>query len=155
MKPMLRSGRQLVRYAAAGGIAFVADFGTLVLAVQLLHMHYLVAATLGFLVGSLVCYPLSLRWASDEHSYGSRTLEVALFVAIGVVGVALNNFVMWGLVEHGQVNYAVAKVVATGFVLVFNFTARRSILFSSRTREPARVRGIALGHATRAPAIAR
>jgi putative flippase GtrA len=155
MTRVVRIGRQLVRYVAAGGIASATDFATLVLAVQLFHVHYLVAATLGFLVGSVVCYALSVRWAFDEHAYGSRTLEIALFVAIGVVGVALNNFVMWGLVEHAHVNYAAAKLVAAGFVLLFNFAARRTILFSSSPRRAAASRGTALGHATHAPAIAR
>jgi putative flippase GtrA len=155
MTQLGRIGRQLISYIAAGGIAFMADFAVLVLAVQLLHLHYLIGATLGFLFGSIVCYTLSLRWAFDEHSYGSRTLEIALFVAIGVVGVALNNFVMWGLVEHGHVNYAAAKVVAAAFVLVFNFMARRTILFSGSKGRAAAVRGTPLGLATHIPAIAR
>jgi putative flippase GtrA len=143
-------GRQLIRYVAAGGVAFVADFATLVAAVQLLHLHYLVAATLGFLVGVAVCYVLSLRWAFAEHSYQNRKLEIVLFAAIGVIGVMLNNFVMWGLVEFVQVSYAAAKVVAAAFVLVFNFAARRSMLFSKRSSGMAGVRGTPLGHATQA-----
>lgn len=147
-------GRQMIRYVAAGGIAFVADFTTLVAAVQLLHLHYLVAATLGFLVGVVVCYALSLRWAFDEHSYRSRTLEMVLFAAIGVVGLVLNNFVMWGLVEFVHLSYPAAKVVAAAFVLVFNFAARRSILFSKRSGGLAGTRGTPLGHPTQAAAMA-
>ena len=104
----------------------MADFATLVAAVQLLHLHYLVAATLGFLVGVAVCYVLSLRWAFAEHSYQNRKLEIVLFAAIGVIGVVLNNFVMWGLVEFAHASYPTAKVFAAALVLVFNFTTRRS-----------------------------
>lgn len=130
MKRLIRLGRQLASYTAAGGVAFVADFCTLVFAVEYLRLHYLIAATAGFVVGAIVCYVLSVRWAFDEHRYDSRALEIGIFVAIGVGGVALNNLLMWTLVEFVHVNYAASKVVAAGFVLLFNFGTRRLILFS-------------------------
>jgi len=154
VKRVIRLGRQLVSYTAAGGVAFVADFGTLVFAVEYLGLHYLIAATGGFCVGAVVCYVLSLRWAFDEHRYASRTIEMGIFVAIGVVGVALNNSVMWGLVEFAHVSYAHSKFVAAGFVLLFNFAARRMILFSHGSPLPNRAREAPLGHPKHRPTVA-
>ena len=124
-------------------------------AVEYLELHYLIGATLGFVIGSIVCYVLSLRWVFDEHRYGSRALEIGIFVAIGLVGLGLNNSIMWGLVEFAHVNYAASKIVAAGFVLLCNFAARRTILFSRGAPVLLRSRGIPLGHPKQYPTVAR
>jgi putative flippase GtrA len=117
--------RQLFQYSLAVESRSPRSRG-LVLAVTF-RIHYLVAATLSFAVGSLVCYALSVRWVFDEHRFGSRALEIALFVAIGVLGVMLNNLVMWCLVEFWHANYAAAKLDAAGVILLFNFSVRRTM----------------------------
>ena len=128
---------RLVRYIGAGGLAFVVDYATLVGLTELLNVHYMVSATGGFLLGSVVCYALSVLWVFDEHRYQSRSTELMLFVAIGICGLCLNNLLIWAGTEGVGLPYQFSKLLAAGGVLFFNYTARRVVLFSAQSTHAA------------------
>ena len=120
---------QFVRYTAVGGISFVADFGTLFAATGILGVHYLISALLGFLVGLTVNYALSVHWVFASRQLQSRRQEFAAFLAIGVVGVGLNELIMWVLTDKVYLHYLVSKIGATLVVFIWNFLARKKLLF--------------------------
>ena len=53
-------GREFVRYFSASVIALVLDVAVLQLSARVLH--YLLAASLGFVVGAIASYLLATRW---------------------------------------------------------------------------------------------
>ena len=53
---------QFVRYLIVGTVAFVADFGVLLVLTESCHLHYLRSAALAFLIGMAVNYALSVTW---------------------------------------------------------------------------------------------
>ena len=127
----IRAMQQFLRYVVAGGAAFVLDFAALTFGVERLGLHYLAAATLGFIVGSAVCYALSVTWVFEERRFESRVQEGTVFVGIGIAALAFNNVAMWIFVDGFGVSYAWAKPFAAGLVMVFNFVVRRIAVFSS------------------------
>jgi putative flippase GtrA len=60
------------------------------------------------------------------------SLELASFVAIGVAGLALNQLLIWTLVSRFGLDVALAKAPTAGAVFMFNFLARRALLFAPR-----------------------
>jgi putative flippase GtrA len=126
----VRVMQQFLRYVVAGGAAFVLDFATLAFVVEHLGLHYLVGATLGFVVGSAACYALSVAWVFDERRFSNRVHEAVAFVAIGIAALGVNNATMWTLVEGLGASYAWAKICAAAIVMVFNFALRRAAVFS-------------------------
>ncbi len=122
---------QFIGYCLAGGIAFVADYWTMVLLVEHFGTHYLAAATVGFMVGSIVCYAISSGLVFREHRYRSKSDEVFVFVLIGVGGLAFNNLVMWVATDGLGVPYQMSKLVAGALVLIFNFSFRRLAVFTA------------------------
>jgi putative flippase GtrA len=131
MSEPFRAMQQFLRYIVAGGAAFVLDFAALTFGVEQMGLHYLAAATLGFIVGSAVCYTLSVTWVFEERRFESRLQEGTVFVGIGIAALAFNNVAMWFLVDGVGVSYAWAKPVAAGLVMIFNFGVRRVAVFSS------------------------
>ncbi len=121
---------QLSRYTLVGGVAFLADFGCLVLFTELLHFHYLISAALAFLAGLSVNYLLSIAWVFQKRSLTSRSCELLLFTAIGIVGLGLNEATMWFLTGCAGVYYMASKIGSTVLVYLWNFLARRYVLFS-------------------------
>lgn len=140
MRELLRAlafDSRLIRYVGAGGAAFLVDYATLLGLTEMLSLHYLVSATAGFLAGSVVCYTLSIVWVFDHRRYESRAAEALLFVAIGVCGLCLNNLLMWASTERAGLPYQASKLVAAGIVLLFNYKARQSALFSAHSTHAA------------------
>lgn len=120
---------QFFRYGFVGGIAFLFDIATLWLVTSKLGIHYLVGGLLGFCVGLIVNYGLSVFWVFDRRQVSSRSMQFGMFALIGVVGVGVNELIMWLLTEKIGWHYLGSKLAATVFVYVWNFAARKTLLF--------------------------
>ena len=95
-------------------------------------LHYLVSACLGFMVGISVNYALSVSWVFDHRSVNNRVHEFAIFVSIGMSGLAFNAALMWIFTELAGFHYLASKVIATALIFLFNFGARKVLLFSTK-----------------------
>ena len=120
---------QFVRYGLVSVIALAVDFGGMVLLVELISIHYLVAATVSFISGLAVNYLLSRAWVFTERKYESRVKEFIIFTSIGIVGLLLNNSIMWLAVEKIGIYYIFSKIIATILVFFWNFGLRKMLVF--------------------------
>ena len=120
---------QFVRYGLVSVIALAVDFGGMVLLVELFSIHYLVAATVSFISGLVVNYLLSRAWVFTERKYESRVKEFIIFTSIGIVGLLLNNSIMWLAVERIGIYYIFSKIIATILVFFWNFGLRKMLVF--------------------------
>jgi len=121
---------QLLRYALVGGVAYLADFGALVVLTELLGVHYLVSAALGFLIGLVTNYTLSTAWVFRTRRFNRKFTEFSIFAVIGFGGLGLNELLIWVFTGLAHVHYLHAKIISTGFVLLWNFSVRKYFLFS-------------------------
>lgn len=126
---------QLVRYGLVSVAALAVDFGGMVLLVELLSVHYLVAATISFVAGLVVNYTLSRLWVFDESRYKTKISEFFAFSLIGIAGLLLNNGIIWVSVEQIGIHYAISKMIATGVVFFWNFGLRKIIVFKQVKEE--------------------
>ena len=128
------------KYLIAGGIAFVVDFSTFELCHRLLGIHYLLAATIGFSLGLLITYICSNKFVFSQRKMADKqAAEFTIFAIIGLVGLALTNLFMWVFVSLcsevwvmlgvGAFAAELAKLVTEGIVLLWNFGARKVILY--------------------------
>ena len=118
------------RYVAAAAVALALDFGTYVGLIRLLDVHYLAAAPIGFSLGLALMYALSVRWVFRERRLSDARVEFAVFAGIGIVGLLLNQLVIWLGVEKAGLGYETAKLVSAAIVFCFNFGSRKLALFT-------------------------
>jgi len=128
--PATTTLQQLFRYTLTGGVAFLADLGTLYGCKEYLGMHYLVAAATGFCTGLIINYALSINWVFSGRKMGSRLAEFSIFALIGLIGLGLNELFMWVLTDLLFLYYIYSKLITTAVVYFWNFFARKFILFS-------------------------
>lgn len=116
------------RYVVASLAALALDVAVLQIAAA--WMHYLFAASLGFVVGACAIYLLSTRWVFRRRKLAGRaTIEFSAFVAIGLVGLILNDLIIYVGVERLALDLLAAKLAAAGASFLFNYTARKLSLF--------------------------
>jgi putative flippase GtrA len=121
--------QQFSRYLVVGGVAFVVDFGLLYLLTEFAGLHYLISAAIAFLFGLLTNYWLSRHWVFNRRTLHNAAMEFVVFAGIGIVGLGLNEAVLWFAQEKIHIHYMIAKVISAGIILVWNFGARKSALF--------------------------
>ena len=129
LHPARSTRAQFLRYLVVGGIAFAVDFACLFLMTDFLGIHYLTSTTAAFVAGLAVNYVLSILWVFDTRRVASRAVEFGLFAAVGILGVGLNDLVMWVLTDLVAFHYLVSKLASTGVVLLWNFGVRKALLF--------------------------
>jgi putative flippase GtrA len=120
---------QFLRYVFVGGAAFVLDFGTLFVLTEYARVYYLTSAAIAFLLGLVANYALSVFWVFNRRTLERRWLEFGVFALVGVVGLGFNELFIWFFTEHAHLYYMVSKVIATALVLLWNFFARKYLLF--------------------------
>lgn len=120
---------QLFRYTFVGGIAFLFDFGSLYFLTDRMYVHYLVSAALAFLVGITVNYLLSIAWVFQVRTMKNIWVEVSIFAVIGIIGLGLNEIIIWFFTELVKFHYLISKLVSTVCVYLWNFFARKFVLF--------------------------
>jgi putative flippase GtrA len=120
---------ELVRYFAASGCALAADTGLYGLALRL-GASYQWGAVLGFSLGLVIAYLLSVRWAFDTRSVRDVRAEFALFALVGALGLVLTELCLWVAIDRLALHPMIGKLATAVVVFAFNFTLRKLILFS-------------------------
>lgn len=126
---------QAWRYTITGGIAFIVDFGLFALFLYQFHLYYLLANLIGLVGGLVVNYLISTGWvftACHRTLDKNRGMEFLIFSVIGVLGVAFNEGLMFLMVGAFGWNKMFSKMVAAAIVLLWNFGARKALLFRSK-----------------------
>lgn len=120
---------QAFRYVLSGVLAYTVDYSTLIIFVEVFKIYYLSAAAIAFILGSATAYTMNVIWVFDKRTFKNRYIEISIFVIISVVGLILNQIFIWFFTENAHLHYLFSKLIATMIVVVWNFLARKYILF--------------------------
>lgn len=129
---------QFLRYLVTGGLAFVVDFGLFALCLYVFEWHYLLANLVGLVAGLVLNYAMSILWvftACERSLEKRRVTEFSLFALVGIAGVGINQLLMYGMVDGLEFNEMISKMVAAVLVLMWNFGARKLMLFREKKVE--------------------
>lgn len=138
MKKLLE---QIFKFAIVGGISFVVDFLVYTVMCNVLHIHYIIAGVAGFTVSVIVNYILSMRFVFVSKDDMRKDKEFVIFVVLSLIGMLLNSVILYICIDLIYMHWLwlmsilpidwmniVAKVVATGIVMVYNFVTRKIFL---------------------------
>jgi putative flippase GtrA len=120
---------ELVRYTCVGGLASLVDVGLLWVLTSFVGVYYLHAATIAFGFGLITSYLLSIAWVFHERKFHNPLVELGLFTLIGGVGLLCNGMAIWFFTEYADLHYLCSKMVAGLFVFLWNFLAKKLVLF--------------------------
>lgn len=119
---------QIMKFGVVGVIAFVIDYGLMVVLTELFGINYLISATISFVVSVIFNYFASMRYVFTHKEGLSRRREFIIFVALSVAGLLINDVLMWLGTDLLGVSYLITKIFATAVVMVWNFVTRKKFL---------------------------
>lgn len=119
------------KYLLVSLAALAVDYALLAGLTRIEGVEWQLAAATSFTAGLFVNYALSVTFVFKERRVKSRGLEFLGFFIIGALGLGLNELVMKYFVELVHLDPLLAKIPATGVGFVFNFVARRVLLFTA------------------------
>ena len=132
---------RIIKFGIVGCSGTLVDFGVTFVFKELIGLYALAANALGFTIAATTNYILNRvwTWRSHEKQVG---VEYAKFFAVSLLGLGLNTLIIflltqkvsWAFLPDRWQPYAfwIAKVIATGVVMVWNFLANNFFTFKRR-----------------------
>lgn len=119
--------KQIMKFVLIGGTAFLIDFSIYCLLTEWLSIHYLIAATISFIISLIFNYFYSIYWVF-EVGKKQTAKELTLFIILSVIGLGINQIMLYLLVEWMMIHHILAKIIATFVVMVYNFITRKLLI---------------------------
>ena len=125
LKPLVE---QFLKFGVVGVVAFVVDYGVLMLLSQCLGWDPVISSVISFVVSVVVNYVGSMHFVFERRDDLSRRREFSTFVILSAVGLVINSACIWvgtGIFGSGALSVTFTKVLATIIVSVWNFVSRK------------------------------
>lgn len=121
--------RKFIKFGIVGFTGLFVDFGFTFLFKEKFKVQKYLANSIGFIVAASSNYFLNRIWTfqSDDPKV---LVEYSQFMIISLVGLLINNFVLWLIVSKLKWNFYFAKLCAIGIVTIWNFGANAFITFA-------------------------
>lgn len=120
--------QQIFKFGVVGGIAFVIDYGIMVISKELLGFSILLSAGLGFTISVIFNYIASVKWVFNVNKDKNEKKNFILFMIFSVIGLIITELIMFVGTNIINISYLIVKIAATAIVMVFNFITRKLFL---------------------------
>ncbi len=118
---------QLACFCLVGVAGTAVHYAVFLTMVQLVGVP-IVASAMGFVLGALISFILSHRFIFvSPESYRETVLK---FFGVASAGLVLNVCIVTLCITMFKLHYLAAQIVATGMVLLWNFSGNRMWTFS-------------------------
>jgi putative flippase GtrA len=119
---------KFLKFCLVGFSGMIIDFGTTWLLKEKIKINKYLANSTGFILAASSNYLFNRFWTF--HSVNPRVAsEYVSFISISLVGLAINNLIIYMLNEKFRLNFYLSKLFAIGVVTVWNFFMNYLITF--------------------------
>ena len=119
---------QIMTFGVVGVLCCVIDYGLMIFLTEVFGISYLISSGISFSVSVIVNYKLSLKFVFKTDENRNKIIEFIIFVVLSVIGLGINQVLMWICVDKLHIFYMISKIGVTAAVMVYNFITRKLIL---------------------------
>ena len=119
---------KFMKFCLVGFSGMLVDFGATWLCKEKFKWNKYVSNSIGFVLAATNNYIWN-RWWTFQSDNANIPIEYGKFLVISVIGLGLNNLVIYLLHEKLKWNFYLAKLIAVGVVTVWNFTMNYRFTF--------------------------
>lgn len=121
---------KFIKFGLVGATGVVVDFGITWILKEWARVNRYVASSVGFFCAVISNYILNRIWTFESHD-SAVGLQFAKFFGVALVGLAINNSLIYYFHERRKISFYVAKAIATGIVVLWNFGVNYLITFKA------------------------
>ena len=112
---------RFIRFGIVGCSGMLVDFGVTWLCKEKLRWNKYLSNSLGFVLAATNNYVWNRLWTFQSESQAVAR-EYISFVVIAVIGLGLNNLIIYLLHERLHLHFYLSKLIAIGCVTLWNFS---------------------------------
>lgn len=121
---------KVVKFAITGGIGFIIDFLFTWFFKERIGLNQYAANGIGFSMAVLSNFCLNKFWTFNNK--GKIGFQFGYFALFSLIGLALNTFLVFCLVQYCKLNFYLSKCIAIGLVFIWNFLVNNFITFKDQ-----------------------
>lgn len=125
---MNRLVEQILKFGVVGIIATGIDYILLIFLKEICGIDYLLASGISYSAATVFNYILTMRYVFEGKDNVSKIKEFLLFFVMSVVGLGVNQIVMWISTDILKIYYILSKILSTAIVMIYNFISRKVVL---------------------------
>lgn len=122
---------KFLKFGVVGFSGVLVDFGVTYLCKEWLRIHKYISNSIGFTVAASSNYLFNRIWTFKSQD-PNIALEYTEFLLISLVGLGINNFILWVIHSRFNQNFYFSKLFAIGVVTIWNFLANYYITFAGK-----------------------
>lgn len=111
---------KFVKFCIVGASGMIIDFGTTWLLKEKLHVNKYISNSTGFVFAATSNYIWNRLWTFQSANSGV-VQEFFSFIGISILGLIINNIVIFLLHDKMKFNFYLSKLCAIGVVTLWNF----------------------------------
>ena len=127
---MIEIGLKFLKFCVVGSVGLGIDFGITWLVKERARWNKYVANSLGFICAASSNFVLNKVWTFHDTNPDQFT-QYGKFILIALIGLGLNNLIIYLLINKRGVKFYWAKLFAVGVVVLWNFVANYNFTFTS------------------------
>lgn len=118
---------QIIKFLIVGGIATLIDWLIYFVLYNYFNMEPLYANIISFSTSTVYNFFASIKFVFkvDERN---KKRNFIIFVTFSLIGLLLSELIIYFLINKLNINKMLAKIIATVFIMVFNFVTRKKFL---------------------------
>lgn len=124
---------RIVRYLMSGGIAMASNLGALFLLVHFIHVYYLYASVISFIMSAAVSFTMQKFWTFQDRPMHDVQKQFTRYIVVLVANLLFNTLLMYLFVEKIGMWYLFAQLLATIIVAVSGYFGYRHFVFRDRS----------------------
>ncbi|HNZ84916.1 MAG: GtrA family protein [Paludibacteraceae bacterium] len=111
---------QFIKFCVVGASGLLVDFGITYLCKEKIKLNKYIANSLGFIAAASSNYLLNRMW-TFENTDPNISTQYLLFIIISLIGLGINNGVIYLVLRKRDYNFYIVKVFAIAVVTLWNF----------------------------------
>lgn len=119
---------KFLKFGIVGFSGMFVDYSFTFICKELLKIQKYIANSIGFLLAASSNYFFNRIW-TFKSSNPDIAVEYSEFIIISIVGLGINNLILWLILKKFKINFYVAKLFAIAVVTIWNFLANALITF--------------------------
>ncbi len=120
---------RFIKYFFVGGIAALIDWVLFFILIKGFHIPWYFSAIISFTFATLANYVLSINHVFESGVRFQKKQEMALVFLVSLVGLGINQAILWLLISVAKTHLLLSKISATGVVFLWNYMIRHKFVF--------------------------
>lgn len=121
---------KFLKFCVVGSLGLGIDFGITFLSKERARWNKYVANSLGFISAATSNFFFNKFWTFNDTD-PDQLVQYSKFILIALIGLAINNLIIYLLINKRKMKFYWAKLVAVGVVVLWNFIANYNFTFTS------------------------